>query len=262
MIPTTINVELTDRCNKACWICGRRKREKEHLEIVKTYGDMPFTLLAKIAEQIPPDVQVALHNNGEPLLYPWFGDAVKEFAHYGVRTHATTNGKLLMEKFDEIVGNLDTLAISAIENDPEQLEQYGIIERFIEEKGGRKPLTILRLNGRVDDTLYVKPGCPIARRQLHSPDGSFNYKSSTVIPESGVCWDALHHPAINKDGDVSICVRYDPQRCGVLGNVKDKPLDDILNGEKRQVWINHHYEGRRDLVPLCRTCEYWGIPHD
>ena len=28
-----VNVELNNTCNKACWICGRRKREKEHPEM-------------------------------------------------------------------------------------------------------------------------------------------------------------------------------------------------------------------------------------
>jgi 2-iminoacetate synthase ThiH len=37
-----INVELTDRCNKTCWICGRRKRERENPDLKLYYGDMDF----------------------------------------------------------------------------------------------------------------------------------------------------------------------------------------------------------------------------
>ena len=27
---TTVNVELTSRCNKSCWMCGRRKVDAEY----------------------------------------------------------------------------------------------------------------------------------------------------------------------------------------------------------------------------------------
>jgi len=37
---TTVNVELTTMCNKNCWMCGRRKIDKEYPEIAMEYGDM------------------------------------------------------------------------------------------------------------------------------------------------------------------------------------------------------------------------------
>ena len=37
-----VNVELTSRCNKDCWMCGRRKVDREYPEIVMNYGDMDF----------------------------------------------------------------------------------------------------------------------------------------------------------------------------------------------------------------------------
>ena len=76
---TTVNVELTSRCNKNCWMCGRRKVERDYPELILKYGDMDFDLVTKIAEQLPPNIVVQLHNNGEALLYPRFGEAVKLF---------------------------------------------------------------------------------------------------------------------------------------------------------------------------------------
>ena len=70
-----VNIELTNRCNKKCWMCGRRKVEKDYPELVLNYGDMDFELVARIADQLPPDIVVQLHNNGEGLLYPRFGEA-------------------------------------------------------------------------------------------------------------------------------------------------------------------------------------------
>jgi len=256
---TTVNVELTSRCNKNCWICGRRKRERDNPEIIKDYGDMDFALVKKIAEQLPPNIVVQLHNNGEPLLYPRFGEAVLLFKRQ--ITNIVTNGKLLIEKFDEIVNNLDTIAISVFENDPEAEEQYELIKKFIEKKGARKPFTIFRLNGEVKKIeRYEKLGI-ITKRVLHSPMGSFDYKrKQPTIPEIGICWDFLSHLAINYKGEVSICVRFDPNRLGVIGDVRKNSLLEIWNSEKRMQWLELHKKGLRKEVPLCSYCEFWGVP--
>ena len=74
-----VNVELTNRCNKKCWMCGRRKVECDYPELALQYGDMDFELVNKIASQLPPNIVVQLHNNGEALVYPRFGEAVKLF---------------------------------------------------------------------------------------------------------------------------------------------------------------------------------------
>jgi len=253
-----VNVELTDMCNKNCWCCGRRKREKENPAIIKSYGYMPFNLIRIIAEQLPTGITTQLHNNGEPLLYPRLGDAIKLFKNQ--ITGLDTNGKLLVKKADEIIGNLDTLTISVIENDEEALEQFHIIKKFLELKGDRKPLVTLRLNGNVDYTKYEELNTIIAKRILHAPQGSFNYTRQTTIPEMGICLDFLHHLSINKDGDVSICVRYDPNGLGILGNIRRDSLDELWNSPKRMKWFKLHKQGRRKEIPLCSFCQFWGIP--
>ncbi|HCE45349.1 MAG TPA: hypothetical protein DET40_17555 [Lentisphaeria bacterium] len=254
-----INIELTSRCNKNCWICGRRKVEREMPELALKYGDMPFDLVKKIARQLPPNVVVQLHNNGEPLLYSEFGRAVGLFKKQ--ITNIVTNGKLLIDKADEIVGNLDTMAISVFENDPEAEEQFKIIEQFFKIKGDVKPFTIIRLNGDVKEDRYRKFCSVFAKRTLHSAMGSFKYeKASPTVPEIGICLDFLHHLAINSLGEVSICVRFDPKRVGVIGNANTQFLDEIWNGEKRMQWLEMHKAGKRGKIPLCSFCEFWGVP--
>jgi|SRR3989339_807722 len=253
-----VNIELTSRCNKNCWMCGRRRVERDYPELTLKYGDMPFSLVEKIAEQLPPNIVVQLHNNGEALLYPEFGAAVKLFKKQ--ITNIVTNGKLLLEKADEIINNLDTLAISVIENDPEADEQYKIIKSFLKIKGKRKPFTILRLNGNVDQKRYKRFGLIMAARILHSPLGSFNYRSDPTVPEIGMCLDFLHHLAINSRGIASICVRFDPKRIGVIGDANKQPLSEIWNGKKRMKWLEYHKQGRREKIPLCAYCHFWGVP--
>lgn len=254
-----VNVELTSRCNKTCWMCGRRKVDKDYPELALGYGDMDFELVKKIAGQLPPNIVVQLHDNGESLLYPRFGDAVRLFKNQ--ITNVVSNGKLLVEKADEVIGNLDTLAISVIENDPEADEQYEIIESFLKKKGDKKPFTILRLNGEVDQERYKKFGLNLATRILHSPLGSFNYKKrNPTIPEIGICLDFLNHLAINTEGKVSICVRFDPKGFGVIGDISIQSLEEIWNSPKRMEWLNYHKKGRRDKIPLCSYCHFWGVP--
>ncbi len=256
---TTVNVELTSRCNKDCWMCGRRKIDRDYPQIKLNYGDMDFGLAESIAEQLPSNIMVQLHNNGEPLLYRRFGEAAGLF-HRQIR-NIVTNGKLLAEKADEIIGNLDTMAVSVFENDPEADEQYDTLVRFLEIKGDRKPHTVLRINGDVEDIeRYERLGLVMARRVLHAPEGSFNYKKDPTVPEAGICLDFLNHMAINKDGEVSICVRFDPKRLGVIGDSNRERLADIWNGRVRMQWLEFHKRGMRDRVPLCSYCQFWGVP--
>ena len=254
-----VNVELTSRCNKNCWICGRRKVERDHPELVSKYDDMDFGLVERIADQLPPRIVVQLHNNGEALLYPRFGDAVRLFRSHV--TNVVTNGKLILEKADEIIDNLDTMAISVFEKDPEADEQLKTIEEFVALKGSRKPYTVLRVNGEVDVEPYMELGLLLVNRALHSPMGSFNYrKVDPTIPEIGICLDFLHHLSINSEGKASICVRFDPKGLGIIGDVREQSLEEIWNCEERMEWLEYHKRGKRDMVPLCSRCDFWGVP--
>lgn len=255
-----VNIELTSRCNKVpgCWMCGRRKLERDHPELVD-WGDMPYELVEKIAKQVPSGIVVQFHNNGEPLLYPRLADALELF-QYDILCF-NTNGKLLLEKAEEIIDRLDCLTLSVHEDDPDIDQQHEIMTRFWAMKGSRKPQVIYRLLGKVDAEPWEQHHLKgiICRRVLHDPMGSFGYKKTPTIPEIGICLDLLTHMAIDRYGKVSICVRFDPERKGVIGDANTTTLEDIWNGEPRQEWLKLHIQGRRGEVPLCAACEFWGI---
>ena len=255
-----VNVELTSRCNKNCWCCGRRKIDREYPEIAMDYGDMDFSLVEKIAAQLPPGIIVQLHNNGEPLLYHRLGDALRLF--YQQITSLDTNGKLLVERADELIDNIDTIAISIVENDPERDEQFAVIRKFLKMKEGMPPLVILRLNGNVEAGELVKefPNLLTTSRSLHSPMGSFEYKKQPIKPEHGICLEMLQHLSIDRKGRVSPCVRFDPTGLNVIGDANNQSLAEIWNSSSRLNRLDLHVTGCRDFIPLCKQCEYWGIP--
>ncbi len=255
---TTVNVELTSRCNKQCIMCGRRRIEKEYPNIKMKYGDMDFGMVESIARQLPDRIVVQFHDNGEPLLYPRFGDAVELFKRQ-IRC-MDTNGKLIIQKAAEIIGNLDTLTVSTFENDECAEEQFYLLKQFLEVRGNRKPRVIVRCLGNMKPERYEQLDCLIATRVLHSPMGSFEYKRPPTVPEIGICFDMLNHMVIRRDGKVSMCVRFDPQGQGIVGDYTIDSLADIWNGSIRQERIRLHIEGRRDKIPLCDCCEFWGVP--
>ncbi len=254
-----INIELTSRCNKKCWMCGRRKVDKDYPELALRYGDMDFELVKKIAAQLPPNIVVQFHKDGEALLYPRFGEAVRLFPKQ--IKNIVTNGKLIVEKAGEIIGNLDTMSISVFENDEEADEQFELIKEFLRIKGDRKPYTSLRLIGDVDSVRYEPLKCLVIRRALHAQMGSYNYRrKEPTIPEIGICWDFLHHLCVSREGKVSICVRFDPKGLGIIGDLSEQALDEIWNSARRMEWMDFHKQGKRGKIPLCSYCQFWGVP--
>ena len=260
---SVVNIELTSRCQKSCWMCGRRKLE----QLQKAdWGDMDTDLACKIADWLPENIVVQFHSNGEPLLHPHFGLIVE---HYKKQIKClSTNGKLLVAKANEIIENLDTLTISVIENDPEGDEQYKIVKKFLEIKKDRKPFMIYRLLGDISldnqypnlkHRWYQLPGI-VATRTLHNPMGSFEYKRKVTIPEVGICQDLLSHLVIDRYGDCYPCVRFNPFKYNNLGNITKDKLLDIWDNSLRKYLMQEHIKGNRGCSPLCKKCEFYGVP--
>ena len=220
---------------------------------------MDMDLLCDIADQVPSGIVVQYHWNGEPLLFPYLADAFGMFEQ-NIRC-LDTNAKLINERAYEIIGNLETITVSVIEKDPEAESQFEEVCQFLEKKGDEKPFMVYRLLGEVEkpERWEALPGV-VARRILHKPEGSFGYEKAVTIPETGICQDLLSHLAIDRFGNVSPCVRFDPHGAVILGNLESESLESIWNGDMRYQMIEDHIAQRRDRWPICSTCHYWGIP--
>ncbi len=252
-----VNIELTSRCNKKCFMCGRRKLERDYPSLTN-WGDMDYEMVKSISSQLLPSIVVQLHDGGEPLMYPHFGEAVALFKRQ-IRC-MDTNGRLLVASASGIIDNLDTITVSVFENDPEALEQWMIMREFMSIKGDRKPRVIARCLGKVNSSNYYAVADLVVTRTLHNPMGSFDYKKKVTIPEIGICLDALNHLAIKRDGKVSMCVRFDPEGLGTIGDLTRDSLSDIWGGKERKTRVALHIAGKRPEISLCNKCDYWGCP--
>jgi len=265
-----IHIELSSICRKKCWMCGRRKLDKNEHSSKIPYGHMELNIIKKILNNIPRDsgITIATHNNGESMESPYYGTAVKLFKDHGCFVYTVTNGQHLINKQKEIIDNLDSLSISIFENDDEQEKQLEIIKEFLKIKNERSPYTTLRLIGNVDSTLYEKLNCLIIKRLLHEPEGSFDYKTgingkikTPTIPEHGVCLDFLNTLAIDIRGDVFCCVRFNPNKELLLGNIMRNTLLELWNCKKRVNMKDKHIHGKRSELKFCfESCDFYGVP--
>jgi len=250
-------------------MCGRRKLEREGKLNPETLGHMELELVHAIATQIPPRVTACLHWNGESLCHPQVGMALSYFKH--TFTTLNTNGILLVQKANEIIGNLDNLTLSVVQDDPEASEQWETLQEFLALKGDLRPKMVYRLLGDVDPEPWkTLPGL-VATRILHAPEMSRNYERPVTVPEDGVCRDMMSTVAIDFQGNVNHCVRFDPEGLGRIGELtgpRKASLEEIVESiqhwqwhdHPRQGYIDRHISGQRDMVPLCKGCDFWGVP--
>lgn len=243
-----LNIELTSRCNRACSFCGRAKKREQGWKI----GDIDIELLRHIIDQFPGSI-IQFHRDGEPLLYDKLSE-VSVICHNHV-TNIVSNGLLLWERHQDIKG-FDTVCISVIDDNPEQFE---VIKRFHE--NCMKPRLLIKFLGDYYNPEFEKMGLQTTRRRIHNPSGDWHYQKEDkpVIPELFVCQDFLMKPSVDWQGDFYICNRFDPERLGKLGNLKDSSLESLWYGEQRLGWLNKHLQGKRADIPLCENCQFWGV---
>ena len=255
-----INIELTSRCNKACFFCGHQN-PKVNTSLV--FGDIDFGLLKLIACQLPKGVVVQFHRDGEPTIYPRLTEALDLFK--GQIRSIVTNGKNLADRAADILEYCERITVSAFAGDPDGQEQRKQLRQFLVLKGGfRLPAVNIKIVGEMVPELeaeYVTLGVPILRRLLHHPAGDWRYrKGAPTIPEAMICQDLLSHPSVDWGGNFYICNRLQPAGHGKLGNLNYSSLEELWNSTQRLEWIQEHINMNREAVPACRGCEFWGIP--
>jgi len=119
----------------------------------------------------------------------------------------------------------------------------------------------LKAVGNVDDLdAYSFLKLPIIGRSLHNKRVNQNYQSSPPIPEIRVCLDFLHRPTVDWRGKVYNCNRLDPKEAGLIGDLAQNTLQDVLGGSIRARMMDAHLSGHRERAnALCASCDYFGV---
>jgi radical SAM protein with 4Fe4S-binding SPASM domain len=225
------------------------------------WGEMDFALVEKAAAELPPNITVIFHHDGEPLEYPRFGEAIRLFKNQ-IRS-MNTNGRLLLERSNDIIGEMDNIAISTFEGDPESEAQYNTVKDFLKLKGSRQPQVIIRHLGRVNSrrqAQFETLGIPVTLRAFRGKGVGVDYHAKSLIPDTGICLDFLSKLLIDHNGYVHICTLFTMDSAGIIGDFRKNTLDEIWNGQIRQAWLKLHRMGKRHMIPRCAACDYHGVP--
>lgn len=259
---TQINLELTSRCDKhtLCAFCGHQDPE---IYPTIRFGDMRIDLVERLAAALPPGIVVQFHRDGDPLAFPLIAEVLPLFSRQ-IRSLVTHGERLGDPRGLSIIGLCESVTVSIFRGDPDRDRQLTALKTFLDAKGESLPRVYLKVVGDMTDdelTPYLELHVPLMRRLIHVPTGNDKYAHHLpTMPEHGICLDLLHHPSISWDGRVYLCNRLDTADRGMIGSLTTHTLDELWNGPLRAAAIQHHLNGRRDLVPPCVGCTYYGVP--
>lgn len=275
-----IYIEITNACNLNCSFCPDYKRKRSFM----TAEDFEH-----IIKRISPYTKyIFFHVMGEPFLHPLLPQFLDIADNYGLRVNITTNGVLLGERADEIIGKpaLRQINVSLHSFDDNRQtitkQQYmDNIFRFIRDTRKYDTLVAMRL-WNLDDTLENEKNSQILR--MIEKEFSLDYKideaefdargltirknifvnrakkfvwpsmDNELIGERGFCYGLRTHLAVLVDGSVVPCC-MDSDGILTLGNLKNQTLEEIVCGE-RAAAIYNGFTDKYAVEPLCRRCGY------
>ena len=270
-----IYIEITNICNLKCKFCPETNRQKQLMS-----SENFEEIIRKIHKQTQ---LVCLHVKGEPLLHNNLEGILKILEKYNLKANITTNGTLIKEKLEVIKNStavrqinfsihsvtqnekLNEQYIQDIFQSAEQLENVIISYRLWnlqdikqnEVNNGlitaiEKYYNILNLKQQLTENDFVQ----VKEKMFINQDIEFTWPdiNKEVIIEKGRCLALKEQVAILVDGTVVPCC-LDNNGDIPLGNILEKSLDEIINGDK-SIAIKKNFENSIITCNLCKTCGF------
>jgi len=250
MIPYSLNIGLTNRCNLKCSFCPVSGTKIERT-------DMPLWLALRVIKEVSIKHHISLALFGESTLYKDLPKIVEAIKRKGVQSILYTNGLNIdrsLTDIDKIVFSIDAFSKE------EYLQIKGV-------DGYNKALGNARYFAEHTNTTVQFADLKYKKKEL--PDvGKANVKFGRFISWGGeIDWQSdskrkirLPKPCahifkflnVASNGDVVMCC-IDYNHSVVLGNVYDDNTMDIWDGEKFNKLRNAQKQG--EFSNLCLNCE-------
>ena len=258
---TTLNVELTSRCNVACSYCDVNRG------LGRPHRDLELSQLVGLLDATPGLQTLLPFQWGEPLLYGPLDEAVSAATRRRVRTYLTTNGTLLDgDRFRRLArAGLTRLTVSldGDEADHRSRRGYGqqaILERLAEARAVQRRerlATALDVSMVVDGDVAARlpafrarlsPLCD--RVQLIPRLVAARRTARCREPSRGVL-------VVLSDGRVTTCCADVRGELG-LGRLGEDTPAGLYAGERFVALRRRH--AARDFPGPCSTCGECAVP--
>ena len=219
------------------------------------------------------------HLMGEPLTHPLLPKFIDMASKEGFRSLITTNGTLIKNKGRELLEcgvykmNIslhsfekqgeeyfnnylnDIIDFINLAKDTRTIVVLRLWNKGIDERTNDKIISILKEN-IVGEWRENEKGIKI-RNKLHIEWGErFEWpdKDAPLYGDNVFCYGMRDHFGILSDGTVVPCC-LDSDGVINLGNIFEKPLEDILNSERAKA-IKHGFGCKKAVEDLCKRCGY------
>lgn len=274
--PRRINVEPTNLCNMRCRLCP-------HPRMSRPKGTMSLDIFRRIAEECAQHgSSLWLQYMGEPLLHPRIIDMVRLAKQAGVgRVGLSTNALLLDEEMAAriVASGLDRLecSVDAVDEatflqnrgSPHYRRVVANIEGFLAYKqrmAARTPVTSIQYmsfvfegRDREEEIVRFWEG-RLGRDDFIMSIRDYSFAGSVRAPDTDrarlPCLWVFRYALILWDGTLAAC-GSDFDGRGGMGNVGERSIAEIWQGEGFRALRNLHREGSWDAHPLCRGCDDW-----
>lgn len=279
-----VYIEITNVCNLSCNFCPKTKRK------YKFMNKEEFTY---ILEQVKPFTDhIYFHLMGEPLLHENIEYFLKESKEKGLHVNLTTNGTLLNKVGDKIINsnavrqvNISLHSFEANKKTVE-LEEYlnNVTDFIIKARENSNIICAIRLwnmdsedlrgennlNKEILKIIEENLGLEFSLSEKLQESNKIKLKDKVylnmaekfqwpdikidTLGENVFCYGLRNQIGILADGTVVPCC-LDSDGNLELGNVFEKTLEDILNGE-RATNIYNGFSRRVAVESLCQKCGY------
>lgn len=258
---TTLNVEVTNRCNLRCSYCPVNR------DMAREKRDLPFDRFVELLDRSPTVKTLLPFQWGEPLLHPRIVEMIEVATKRGIRTYVTTNGTLLDDAMNRALlrSGLARLTISVDGDDATHQSTRGVALAPIRER----VLALKRQRDESGSPMRIDVSMVVEERTAPGVDEYFRAWSGVVdrvqaiprlvaSPRGGRCrepWRGLL--VVLADGRATTCC-VDSEGKLALGNVADETPEALWNGEAMARLRRAHRDG--DLPDPCRTCSEYRHP--
>lgn len=293
--PFVVYIDPTNKCNFLCEFCPTADKP-----LLRQVGRPGATMSMELFKKIIADLKaferplklLSLYKDGEPTMNKNFPEMVRHAKEQKVaeRIWTKTNGSQLRPEFNQkiIDAGLDMIHISVestsaegfyrvakakidydlfVENIADLYRRRGNCKIYI--KIADDHLTKEEIEKFYADFQPISDFIAIERLMgwSHSEVKDFTlgmnpttYDGLPLIPKIA-CAYPFYVMAVNADGSVSVCGN-DWSYKTTVGNVKERQLTDIWNGEEMFQFRKMMLEGRRGENAACKNCYYLQIVPD